>query len=146
MPGPSGKGTAKAPTKATPRTELLNLIAGIPTGRVASVDALADKLGVPLALAQTMLAQLTEDERELFPWHRVVARGGAIGRGPNRDRQFARLVREGVMVSPAGIVQDLARVMVKTFDERSARAEGPPSPPPDPVKPGSRSPGMKSRP
>jgi methylated-DNA-protein-cysteine methyltransferase-like protein len=128
------------------RTALLNLIAGVPTGRVASVDALAEKLGVPLALVPTMLAQLTEDERELFPWHRVVAKGGAIGRGPHRDRQFARLVREGVMVSPAGVVQDLARVMVKTFDERTPRAENLPDASPEPAKPGGRSRGMKSRP
>ncbi len=89
MPGPSGK----APAKTAARTELLKLIGSVSTGRVASVDALAEKLGVPFALAQTMLAQLTEDERELVPWHRIVARGGAIGRGPYRDQQFARLVR-----------------------------------------------------
>ena len=44
----------------------------------------------------------------------MVAKGGAIGRGPHRDAQFARLVREGVPVSPAGIVQDMARVAISS--------------------------------
>ena len=85
---------------------------------------LALKLGVPPPLVATMLSQLTEDEREIVPWHRVVAKGGAIGRGPHRERQFARLIQEGIVVSPAGIVQDLARVMTRRLTDRSAQTKG----------------------
>ena len=59
------------------------------------VDMLALKLGVPPPVATCFM--LTEDEREIVPWHRVVAKGGAIGRGPLRDRQFARLSEEGIV-------------------------------------------------
>lgn len=123
--------------------ELLDLIRKIPTGRVASVDCIAAALGRPAAVVRTMLSQLSDDERELVPWHRVVAKGGAIGRGPNRDEQFARLVREGVMVSPAGIVQDLARQMISDFDEASLPRKAAPSEAPPQ---GGRSRGMKERP
>jgi methylated-DNA-protein-cysteine methyltransferase-like protein len=128
------------------RAELLTLLRQIPSGQVASADALAANLGVPPALVMTLLSQLTEDEREVVPWHRVVARGGAIGRGPHRDQQFARLVREGVAVSPAGIVQDLPHVMMFAFDGPPAGKQVQADTPPQPPKPGGRSRGMKSHP
>jgi len=130
----------------TAKSELLDLMRKIPLGRVASVDCVGKEIGVPPALVYTMLSQLSEDERELVPWHRIVAKGGAIGRGPHRDQQFARLVREGVMVSPAGIVQDLLRFMVSAFPaEPLPNAEPAATPPAAPGSQG-RSRGMKLRP
>jgi methylated-DNA-protein-cysteine methyltransferase-like protein len=126
----------------TTKAQLLSLVRRIPLGRVASFEAIADELKIPAALVLTMLTQMGEDDRELVPWHRVVAKGGAIGRGPHRDQQFARLVREGVLVSPAGIVQDLPRHMISSFDEASLTATASPDVP----KPGNRSRGMKQRP
>lgn len=123
------------------KAELLELLSKIPLGHVISPDTLARELEVSAPLIVTFLAQLSEDERDLVPWHRVVAKGGAIGRGPYRDQQFARLVREGVMVSPAGIVQDLDRHMLSSIDEVSL-----PKDPPTAPKPGGRSRGMKERP
>ncbi|CCB64586.1 MULTISPECIES: MGMT family protein [unclassified Hyphomicrobium] len=124
------------------KAELLKLLRKIPLGRVASSDRLASELGVPAPLVVMLMGQLSEDERDLVPWHRVVAKGGAIGRGPHRDQQFARLVREGVMVSPAGIVQDLERHMISGFDDKSLLAKAPE----EPSKMGGRSRGMKDRP
>jgi methylated-DNA-protein-cysteine methyltransferase-like protein len=137
MPDPSG--TARV------RTKLLALVRGVPIGHVASADVLASMVGVPPPLVATMLSQLTEDERHNIPWHRVVAKGGAIGRGPHRDRLFAQLIRQGVAVSPAGVVQDLPRVMLLTIDAPSA-ANQTQDALPQPAKPGGRSRGMKSRP
>src|SRR3569833_3152832 len=96
----------------TTKAQLLSLVRRIPLGRVASFEAIADELKIPAALALTMLTQMGEDDRELVPRHRVVAKGGAIGRGPHRDQQFARLVREGVLDSPAGLEQGLKRHMI----------------------------------
>ena len=132
--------------KARVRTKLLALVRDIPFGSVASVDTLALKLGVPPPLVATMLSQLTEEEREIVPWHRVVAKGGAIGRGPLRDRQFARLIEEGIVVSPAGIVQDLPRVMTPMLEGPKCANQGLPEARPQPARPGGRSRGMKSRP
>jgi len=137
---------AATSNRKSARAELLTLVGKIPPGRVASFDVLAESLGIPPPLVATILSQLTEDEREVVPWHRVVAKGGAIGRGPDRDRQFARLVREGVMVSPAGVVQDLPRVMTSGFGGRPMARQSQADRLPQPAVPGGRSRGMKSRP
>jgi methylated-DNA-protein-cysteine methyltransferase-like protein len=132
-------------TRMPGKANLLALLRTIPFGRVTTFDVLAENLGQPPALVHLMLMGLTEDERDFSPWHRVVAKGGAIGRGLHRDQQFARLVREGVPVSPAGIVQDMSRVLVSTFEASHERAH-PPETPPEPRPPQNRSRGMKSRP
>ncbi|MBS0240012.1 MAG: MGMT family protein [Proteobacteria bacterium] len=128
-----------------PKADLLTLLRHIPLGRVTTAESLAGEIGIPAPLAATMLAQLTDDERDLVPWHRVVAKGGAIGRGLHRDQQFARLVREGVMVSPAGIVQDLARHLLVSLDAASLKSASRVEPPAEGRPPG-RSRGMKQRP
>ena len=134
-----------APAERRTKTGLLILVRAIPAGSVVATDVLAHHFGVPLPLIVTLLANLTVDERETSPWHRVVAKGGGIGRGPHRDAQFAKLIREGVPVSPAGIVQDMARVAVTEFDPvspaKTNRAGMKPA-----AAPHSRSRGMKDRP
>ena len=52
---------------ARARAELLAMVRMVPFGRVASLDALALKLAVPLPLVVTMLSQLTGDERGIIP-------------------------------------------------------------------------------
>lgn len=127
------------------KADLLTLVRTVPTGRVTTFDVLAERLGEPPTLVQARWARLTEDERDLVPWHRVVAKGGAIGRGPHRDQQFARLVREGVQVLPAGIVHDMPRFLV-TFDALPPERQKQTETPPETSRPLSRSRGMKSRP
>lgn len=135
---------ARSPVERRAAAKLLALVALIPPGRVATVDLIAQNAGELPQVIVTLLNALTEDERQCVPWHRVVAKGGAIGRGPHRDQQFARLVREGVPVSPAGIVQDMLRVAVSALDT-SRPAKASPDAPPVPA-PLSRSRGMKDRP
>lgn len=135
----------RPPAERRMTQELLGLIAAVPAGRVVGIDVLAKRLAVIPTVVTTLINGLTEEERDRVPWHRVVAKGGAIGRGPHRDAQFARLVREGVPVSPAGIVQDMARVAVTELAvaARPPSKEAAPVPPPAPL---SRSRGMKDRP
>ncbi len=128
---------------------LLALVSCIPRGRVATHDDLARHMKITQPLLLTLLGSFSEDERDIAPWHRLVAKGGAIGRGPHSDAQFARLVREGVPVSPAGVVQDLAQFRVAA----AALAKAPSGSRADdaleasaPRGPASRSRGMKDRP
>lgn len=137
---------AEPPAGRRFKVDLLALVRAIPTGRVATTDHLAARLGVLPMRVATLLAGLTDDERQATPWHRVVAKGGAIGRGPHRDAQFARLVREGVPLSPAGIVQDMARVAVTDFESVAKASATPDSAPATPIPPLHRSRGMKDRP
>ena len=129
------------------KSETLAIVRSLPPGRIATFDAIGVALNVAPRHVATILATLSDGEREIVPWHRVVAKGGAIGRGAHRDAQSARLVREGVPVSPAGIVQDLAHRVISPADaaksglrKSAVIAEPPPS------APSSRSRGMKDRP
>jgi methylated-DNA-protein-cysteine methyltransferase related protein len=131
------------------KSRLLALVRSVPAGSIVTVDLLAKTLAVIPGVVVTILAHLTDDEREATPWHRVVAKGGAIGRGPHRDQQFARLIREGVAVSPAGIVQDMARVAVTAVDPQARPLPVRPDAAVKPEasqKPSGRSRGMKDRP
>jgi methylated-DNA-protein-cysteine methyltransferase-like protein len=112
----------RPPAERRIANDLLALVRGIQAGRVATTDLLAEQLGVIPKVIVTLLANLTDEERDGAPWHRVVAKGGAIGRGTHRDVQVARLVREGVSVSPAAIVQDMARVAVTKVEARSRQS------------------------
>lgn len=136
---------ARAPGHARLTGEILTRLRNVPAGRVTTFDALADDTGVAPRFVAHMLSTLSEDERQSVPWHRVVANGGALGYGPHRDSQFARLVREGVPVSPAGIVQDLAQLIVCRFDHLAPgggkRTEAEPA-----ERPAGRSRGMMDRP
>jgi methylated-DNA-protein-cysteine methyltransferase-like protein len=132
--------------RPSPRSELLVLVRSIARGRVTTAEILANETGIPPPVVAVMLQRLSDDEREIVPWHRVVGKGGAIGRGPHRDQQFALLVREGVPVSPAGIVQDMPRFVVKSFDASAAAREAPDNATAQTPRPGGRSRGMKSRP
>lgn len=106
--GPGGGDWQSGPL----RGRLLALLAAIPAGRVTTPEALAAQLDAAPAWVRTAIGRLSEDELQMVPWHRMVALGGAIGRGPWRETQFARLVREGITVSPAGVVQDMSRVLL----------------------------------
>lgn len=128
------------------RANLFALVGRIPPGRVTTAEALAQAIDVPPRLVATLLSRLGAEERERVPWHRVVAKGGAVGRGQDRERQIALLVREGVMVSPSGIVQELSRVILTDFDGNAAGAPDRPDTMPQALTPGGRSRGMKLRP
>lgn len=119
----------RSPADRRLMVDLLAAVAAIPPGRVASVDLIAESIGVPPTVIARLLAGLTDDERQNVPWHRVVAKGGAIGFGPHREAQFARLVREGVPVSPAAIVQDMAHVAVTGIAVRNPGAPNDPGAP-----------------
>ncbi len=155
----SGQGGASGPgggdwQRGPLRGRLLALLAAIPAGRVTTPEAIAAQLDAAPAWVRTAIGGLSEDELQMVPWHRVVAVGGAIGRGPWRETQFARLVREGIAVSPAGVVQDMGRVLLADLANLPRHQDGRaqsshPSPAiPDgaPRAASSRSRGMKDRP
>jgi methylated-DNA-protein-cysteine methyltransferase related protein len=138
---------ARSAAYARIKTDVLAIVRGVPPGKIVTFDAIGQHLVVMPRHVAYILSALTDSERELVPWHRVVAKGGAIGRGPHRDAQFAKLVREGVSVSPAGIVQDMERTVVALLDLKSLGTAGAVLPQPAPLRaPTSRSRGMKDRP
>lgn len=88
--------------------DLLSLVARVPAGYVVTYRQIGDHLKVSPQHIANVVTGLDDDDRKKVPWWRVVADGGAIGRHPRRDEHFRRLVEEGNVLSPVGIVQDLA--------------------------------------
>jgi methylated-DNA-protein-cysteine methyltransferase related protein len=81
---------------------ILAVVARIPRGRVTTYGAVAQRAGQPrrARLVGRVLSKLPAGSR--VPWHRVVAAGGRIAfpdGSPGRERQIARLRREGVAVA-----------------------------------------------
>jgi len=77
-------------------------VRAIPTGRVTTYGAVAQRAGLPrrARLVGKVLGQLPNGSD--VPWHRVVAAGGRIAfpdGSPSRNKQVSRLRREGVVVT-----------------------------------------------
>ena len=133
------------PGQQTPLVKSLSdALFRIPSGRVVTLDVLCKHLSLAPHCAARSLVDIRRQMALEAPWHRVVAKGGAIGRGAHRDEQIARLRHEGVPVSPAGIVQ---RIAIVSFDEaaRVLPSTISASPQPEGLR-ASRSRGMRDRP
>ncbi|MDX2309581.1 MAG: MGMT family protein [Hyphomicrobium sp.] len=115
------------------RADVLAIVMSVPSGRVTTLGTLAAALGVHERRIASILAGLDPSEFQTVPWHRVVQNGGAIGRHARRMDQVYRLREEGVTLSAAGIVQDLAGRLspYRASAPGVARSAGPtPSEPP----------------
>lgn len=116
------RSSGRAPSNPAVRSRILTAVRRVPGGRVATREAVATEANAPVEQVVHILTNLPESDREVLPWHRIVAKGGAIGWHSHRDAQFAQLVREGIMVSPAGIVQDMNRVALFELSEEAVEA------------------------
>lgn len=95
------------------KAEVLAIVRGIPAGRVCTYADIGRHLEVMPRHVAYILATLTDEERDDVPWHRVVAESGALNRTKNGrgEEQRALLVAEGVVVTEAGSVVDLAAAL-----------------------------------
>ena len=130
------------------KAEVLAIASRIPPGRVSTHGQIGTHLKVFSRHIAHLVTALDERDRAATPWWRVVADGGAVGRHRHRDEQIQRLKHDGVVVSPAGIVQDLQSRLMKNL---SAPLPGAPLPGAStrpenqaPVKPRIR--GMRAKP
>ena len=103
---------AGSPAYARIKSDILEVVAAVPRGRVTTDAAIGNHLQILPRLVVQLLQSLDDEERTAVAWHRVVAAGGAIGRHAWREEQIRRLKVDGVPVSPAGIVVDIARVAI----------------------------------
>lgn len=128
------------------RADLIGLLQRIPSGYVAAIGDLSRHMRAYQPHIAQLLAELGDAGESETPWWRVVADGGAIGRHPRREAQMTRLRAEGVPLSPAGIVQELADRRVRDLAAPPGRPFAT-SVPADPNAPKpARSRGMKSHP
>ena len=126
------------------KRDTLAIVGKVPVGFVTTHGDVGRQIDVLPRHIATILATLDDIERETVSWWRVVADGGAVGRHNRRDDQITRLQADGIVLSPVGIVQDLADRRDKDFAAPPSGIVKPPDPAPG-VKP-SRSRGMLGKP
>ena len=101
---------------------VLNVVRGIPPGRVATYGGVAEMAGRPRA-ARAVGNIMRACRRPDVPCHRVIAAGGRLGGyGGSEAIKRALLVAEGIPVS-GGRVRDLGRV-TWTASGRAGKAGG----------------------
>lgn len=87
--------------------QIYQLVAQIPSGKVATYGQIAAMLGKPLAARQVGEAMRRTPEYLDIPTHRVVNRAGEMAPGyafGGAARQRGRLEAEGVVFSEAGCI------------------------------------------
>jgi len=89
---------------------VIELIAAIPRGKVATYGGIAAMAGSPRAARQVVRVLHSSSRKEGLPWHRVINREGRISLPDMRggDEQRELLEAEGVVFSPDGRI-DLDR-------------------------------------
>ena len=99
---------ASSPAFARLKRALLRLLATIPAGRVIESAELAAALNVPARHAAYILSKLSDDERALTPWHRVVPRGGMFRVWETEKGRLGLQIRmlgaEGISVNTTGAI------------------------------------------
>lgn len=86
----------------SPLTErIIELIAAIPEGKVATYGGIAAMAGSPRAARQVVRVLHSSSRKNNLPWHRVINKQGEISLSEMRggDRQRALLENEGVIVN-----------------------------------------------
>lgn len=89
---------------------IIEVLRGIPRGRVASYGSVAAQAGLMNGARQVARLLHSSSEKEDLPWFRVVRSDGSIALEPGRgfEEQAARLKSEGVELGADGRI-DLAR-------------------------------------
>lgn len=128
------------PNTAQLISDLRRLTLAIPLGRLITFGTLSAHLKTSPRHIATLMETLAGTAPDSFPWHRIVADGGAVGRHARREEQIRRLQADGVAVSQGGFVQDFTRVVILDI------AVPMPAPVAAPAGPLSRSRGIKDRP
>jgi len=106
------RGRRRAEGYAPFTTRALRILRGIPRGKVATYGLVAAAAGSPLGARQVVRILHSLSRREKLPWHRVIGSRGSIRlpRCLGFETQRARLIKEGVKVTPDGRV-DLGKYL-----------------------------------
>lgn len=86
---------ARSASYARIRTQVLDICARIPEGRLTTYAAIGDELEVPARHVAYILASLGDADRDAVAWHRVLAEDGSLVRR-RADEHAARLRAEGL--------------------------------------------------
>jgi len=91
------------------RAEVIRLIALIPEGKFTTYGSLATHMNIVPLHVSAVLGNLTPEESDAIPWHRVTASDGRISPAmppKSAKKQRARLESEGLTLNKSGYIQD----------------------------------------
>ena len=106
---------AASPFFARIREHVLQLTAAVPEGKVCTFQSMGEHLDVMPRHVAYILSQLEDNEKFVYPWHRVVSGDGTLGSpktNPDGTSQADLLRAEGVLVSGNRLATDLAHIFV----------------------------------
>ena len=108
-----------SPFFARIRVHVLQLTALIPEGRICTFQSMGEHLDVVLRHVAYIFGQLEDNERMVYPWHRVVGGDGvlcALKKNPDGRTQTDHLRSEGFLVSGNRVASDWKRVFIAAGD------------------------------
>jgi methylated-DNA-protein-cysteine methyltransferase-like protein len=91
------------------RAEVIRLVALIPPGRFTTYGSIAVHMNDAARHVAFVLSNLTAEESQTLPWHRVVASDARLSprmADELRAIQQERLASEGLVIDPRGYIQD----------------------------------------
>jgi methylated-DNA-protein-cysteine methyltransferase related protein len=106
---------ARSPFFARIRAHVLQLTAAIPRGRVCTHQSMGEYLDVMPRHVAYLLGQLDDDEKFVYPWHRVVSSDQGLGapkRNPDGRSQADLLRDEGLLVTGNRLASSFEQVFI----------------------------------
>ncbi len=104
-----------SPFFARVRAHVLQLTAAVPEGKVCTFQSVGEHLDVMPRHVAYILSQLEDNEKFVYPWHRVVSSDGSLGSSksnPDGTSQADLLRAEGILVSGRRIATSFDLVYV----------------------------------
>jgi methylated-DNA-protein-cysteine methyltransferase-like protein len=106
---------AASPFFARIREHVLQLTAAVPEGKVSTFQSIGEHLDVMPRHVAYILSQLEDNQKFVYPWHRVVSEDGSLGSpktNPDGTSQADLLRAEGILVNGNRLATGLARIFV----------------------------------
>lgn len=94
------------------KADVLALTAAIPRRRLTTYAAIGQCVDVMARHVAYILSQLSDEERDRVPWHRVVGEKGKVSTtsAGRANEQATRLLAEGVEIDSRDVVVDFERL------------------------------------
>jgi methylated-DNA-protein-cysteine methyltransferase related protein len=108
-----------SPFFARIRDHVLQLTLSIPEGQICTFQSMGEHLDVMPRHVAYILSQLEDNEKMVYPWHRVVGGDGSLGtlkKNPDGATQTDLLRSEGFLVSGNRVASDWERVFISAGD------------------------------
>jgi methylated-DNA-protein-cysteine methyltransferase related protein len=97
------------------REHVLQLTAAVPEGKVCTFQSMGEYLDVMPRHVAYILSQLEDNEKFVYPWHRVVGGDTSLGTpktNPDGNSQAELLRDEGILVSNNRVASNFEKVFI----------------------------------